>query len=130
MAIVRDGRGQLEQLPAIGPSDNGAPGVEPSPGRTSRPRRSLRSAVALALVFVLAVGIALYTTNLRISRRPSVSTNDINAIVNQKVSAAVSQLESQPPAAVTAYEAVRAGLVVIVAQRGSGRLAPKTSARG
>ncbi|MGD0808972.1 MAG: trypsin-like peptidase domain-containing protein [Acidimicrobiales bacterium] len=116
---MRDGRGQLEQLPAIGPSDNGAPGVEPSPGRTSRPRRSLRSAVALALVFVLAVGIALYTTNLRISRRPSVSTNDINAIVNAKVSAAVSQLESQPPAAVTAYDAVRAGLVVIVAQRGA-----------
>ncbi len=116
---MRDGRGQLEQLPAIGPSDNGAPGVEPSPGRTSRPRRSLRSAVALALVFVLAVGIALYTTNLRISRRPSVSTNDINAIVNAKVSAAVSQLESQPPAAVTAYDAVRAALVVIVAQRGA-----------
>jgi S1-C subfamily serine protease len=74
---------------------------------------------ALALLFVLAVFVALYATNVRISRRPSVTTNDINAIVNEKVSAAVSQLESQPPAAVTAYNAVRAGLVVIVAQRGA-----------
>jgi len=80
--------------------------------------RSLSSVVALALVFALAVLVALYATNLRISHRPSVTTNDINAIVNQKVSTAVSQLESQPPAAVTAYDAVRAGLVVIVAQRG------------
>jgi S1-C subfamily serine protease len=74
--------------------------------------------VALALVVVLAVGVGLYATNLRISRRPSLTTNDINAIVNQKVSTALSQLQSQPPAAVTAYDAVRAGLVVIEAQRG------------
>jgi S1-C subfamily serine protease len=80
--------------------------------------RSLRAVVALALMFALAVLVALYATNLRISRRPSVTTSDINAIVNQKVSTAVSQLESQPPAAGTAYDAVRAGLVVIVAQRG------------
>ena len=78
---------------------------------------------------VLAVGIGLYATNLRISRRPSLTTNDINAIVNQKVSTAVSQLESQPPAAVTAYDAVRAGLVVIEAQQ-EGPTAPKTSAPG
>ena len=74
--------------------------------------------VALALVVLLAVGVGLYATNLRISRRPSLTTNDINAIVNQKVSTAVSELESQPPAAATAYDAVRAGLVVIEAQRG------------
>jgi S1-C subfamily serine protease len=73
--------------------------------------------VALALVVVVAVFAAVYVTNLRISRRPSLTTNDINAIVNQKVSTAVSQLESQPPAAITAYDAVRAGLVLIVAHR-------------
>jgi S1-C subfamily serine protease len=70
----------------------------------------------LALLVVLAVFTALYVTNLRISRRPSLSTNDINAIVNQKVSTAISQLEAQPPVATTAYQAVRAGLVVIEAQ--------------
>ena len=47
---------------------------------------------------------------------PSLTTSDVNAIVNQKVSTAISQLESQPPAAATAYQAVRAGLVVIEAQ--------------
>jgi len=72
--------------------------------------------VALALLVVLAVFAAVYVTNLRISRRPSLTTNDINTIVNQKVSTAISQLESQPPAAVTAYQAVRAGLVLIQAQ--------------
>jgi len=119
VAVVRDGSGQVDQLPAIPPSDNGAPpATASSPQRTAPPGRSLRSVVALALLFVLAVFIALYATNVRISRKPSLTTNDINSIVNQKVSAAVSQLESQPPAAVTAYDAVRAGLVVIVAQRG------------
>jgi S1-C subfamily serine protease len=119
VAVVRDWRGQTEQLPAIPPPDDGAqPPAASSPLRTSPPRRSLTTVVALALLFALAVFVALYATNLRISHRPSLSTNDINAIVNQKVSTAVSQLESQPPAAMTAYDAVRAGLVVIEARRG------------
>jgi S1-C subfamily serine protease len=119
VAMVRDWRGQAEQLSAIAPPDDGAQQPAPSPPqRTSSPRRSLATVVALALVFALAVSVAFYATNLRISRRPSLTTNDINAIVNQKLSTAVSQLESQPPAAMTAYDAVRAGLVVIVAQRG------------
>ena len=118
MAVVRDGRGQAEQLPATAPDNGAQPPAGSSPQRSSRYRLSLGSVVALALLFALAVLVALYATNLRISHRPSVTTNDINAIVNQKVSTAVSQLESQPPASVTAYDAVRAGLVVIVAQRG------------
>jgi S1-C subfamily serine protease len=119
VAVVSDRRGQVEQLPPITPPDNGAQPPTPSwpQGRSLR-GRSLSSVAALALLFALAVLIALYATNLRISHRPSVTTNDINSIVNQKVSTAVSQLESQPPAAVTAFDAVRAGLVVIVAQRG------------
>jgi S1-C subfamily serine protease len=117
--MVRDWRGQAEKLSAIAPPDDGAEQPAPSsPQRTSPPGRSLATVVALTLVFAVAVSVAFYATNLRISRRPSLTTNDINAIVNQKVSTAVSQLESQPPAAVTAYDAVRAGLVVIEAQRG------------
>jgi S1-C subfamily serine protease len=84
--------------------------------RTSPPGVPVRTVVALALLVVLAVLAALYATNLRISGRPSLTTADINAIVNQKVSTAISQLESQPPAAATAYQAVRAGLVVIAAE--------------
>ena len=118
MAVVRDGRGQAEQLPATAPDNGAQPPAGSSPQRSSRYRLSLGSVVALALLFALAVLVALYATNLRISHRPSVTTNDINAIVNQKVSTAVSQLESQPPAAVTAYDAVRAGLVVVVGPTG------------
>ena len=114
---MRDGRAQAEQLPALAPPDDGpGPATASPPHRTSPPGRSLHSFVALVLLFVLAVFVALYVTNLRISRRPSLTTNDINAIVNEKVSTAVSQVESQPAAAVTAYQAVRAGLVVIEAQ--------------
>jgi len=118
VAVVSDGRTEAGQLPAFAPPDNGAqPSSAASPQRSSPPGRSLGLVVALALLFVLALVVAVYATNLRISRRPSVTTNDINAIVNQKLSTAVSQLESQTPAAVTAYDAVRAALVVIVAQR-------------
>jgi S1-C subfamily serine protease len=70
---------------------------------------------------VVLAAVALYVTNQRISRQPSLTTNDINAIVNQKVTSAISQLESQPPAAATAYQAVRAGLVLIEAQRQGGQ---------
>jgi S1-C subfamily serine protease len=125
---VSDWRGNAGELPAPAPPDDGAPpGTGRSQQRTSPPRRHLATVVSLALLFVLAVFVALYATNLRISRRPSLSTNDINAIVNQKLSTAVSQLESQPPPAATAYDAVRAALVVIVAQR---RGAPGTEDLG
>jgi S1-C subfamily serine protease len=87
------------------------------PQRTWPAGRSRRAVTALALLVVLAVFAALYVTNQRISTRPSLTTNDVKAIVNQKVTTAISQLESQPPAAAAAYQAVRAGLVVIEAQR-------------
>jgi S1-C subfamily serine protease len=70
----------------------------------------------LALVIVLAMCAALVITNLRISSRPDLSTSDVNAIADQKANSAISQLQSQPPAAVTSYDVVRAGLVLIEAQ--------------
>jgi S1-C subfamily serine protease len=75
-----------------------------------------RLGIALVLVVLLALSAALVATNLRISGRPDLSTNKVNAIAGAKASAAVSQLQSQQPAAVTAYDAVRAGIVLIVAQ--------------
>ena len=81
--------------------------------------RSRRVGVVVILVLVFAIGAALVVTNQRISRRPDLSTTEINAIAAQKANSAVSQLQSQPPAAVTAYNAIRAGLVLIVAQHGS-----------
>jgi S1-C subfamily serine protease len=64
---------------------------------------------------VLAVVVAIVVTN-RISRRPAVSAKEVNGIVDQKVGSAISQLQSQPPAAAQVYGAVRAGLVVIESQ--------------
>jgi len=76
----------------------------------------LRLVTALAVAGVLAVVAGLVVTNLRISRRPAVGTNQVNAIVNQKVRTAISQLQAQPPPAVTAYGSIRLGFVVIESQ--------------
>jgi S1-C subfamily serine protease len=70
----------------------------------------------LAALVVVAIGAALVVTNLRISQPPSLTTSAVNSVVNQKVSTAISQLESQPPSGVTAYQAVRAGFVVVESQ--------------
>jgi S1-C subfamily serine protease len=77
-------------------------------------RRALGVLTALVVVAMVA---ALVVTNLRISERPALSTNQVNAIVNQKVRTAISQLEAKPPAAVAAYGAVRAGLVAVKVER-------------
>ena len=60
--------------PGHRPRQRGATATTISPQRSSRYRLSLGSVVALALLFALAVLIALYATNLRISQRPAVST--------------------------------------------------------
>jgi S1-C subfamily serine protease len=64
----------------------------------------------------VAAFTALLVTDLRLSGRPAVTTNDVRAIVNQKVSTAVTQLQDQPPAGVTVYQTVRPGLVLIQAE--------------
>jgi S1-C subfamily serine protease len=76
--------------------------------------------LSLALVFVLALAGALVLTNLRISRRPDLSTSEAQAIAGKTAKSAISQLQSQPPAAVTAYDAIRAAIVLITAQREGG----------
>ena len=76
-----------------------------------------RVGLVLAAALVVTICAALVVTNLRISSRPDLSTNDVNAIAGQNSRSAISQLQAQQPAAVTAYADARAGLVVIVAQR-------------
>jgi S1-C subfamily serine protease len=78
-------------------------------------------------MLVLATLAALVITNLRISARPAVSPNDVRAIVNQKVSTAVTQLQSQPSAGVTVYQTIRPGLVLVESQH---RGAPGTEDLG
>jgi S1-C subfamily serine protease len=70
----------------------------------------------LALVFVLVTLAALVVTNLRISARPAVSPNNVRAIVNEQVSSAITQLQSEPPAGVAVYQTIRPGLVLIESQ--------------
>jgi S1-C subfamily serine protease len=121
-----DGRGPAGRLSTREPPPAQPPPTEPPPAPASAPRRlrrpkwSFRVAVVLALLAVAVTFGALVFTNLRISGRPALSTNDVNSIVKQKVNTAISQLQSQPPAAVTAYGAVRAGLVLIESQHQSG----------
>jgi hypothetical protein len=62
---------------------------------------------------VLAVIAGLVVTNVRISGRPAVSTKDVNSIVNEKVNAALSQLQSAPSVAASVYGAVENGIVVV-----------------
>jgi S1-C subfamily serine protease len=95
--------------------------AEPSdPGRRSRrppfSTRSRRIGAVFGAVLLLAICAALVITNVRISHRPDLSANAINAIANQQSSSAILKLQAQPQPAVTAYDAVRAGLVLVVAQ--------------
>jgi len=111
---VSDRPGVTAQRPPAPPVEDGArptPSLEPHKPRLAQ--RGLAVQAVAAAVVVIAVAGALLATNLRISARPAITTDDVNAIVNQKVSTAISELESQPPAASTAYQAVRAGIVVI-----------------
>jgi S1-C subfamily serine protease len=97
-----------------GPASAGPAGPSAGPKRLKWPPASpLHLMVALCVGAVLAIVAGFVVTNLRITGRPSVSTNQVNAIVNRKVSTAISQLQAQPPAAVTAYGSIRLGFVVV-----------------
>jgi S1-C subfamily serine protease len=141
---MMDGRGRTERVSTKEPPGPrprfgalSSPTVPPTPEQTtpeqttpeqkppgSKRRRVFgsprRVAAVVAVIAVAATIAAFVVTNLRISGRPPLSTSDVNAIVNQKVSTAISQLEAQPPAAVTAYAAIRDGLVVVEASHQGG----------
>ena len=75
---------------------------------------SRRFGVVLAVLLVLSLCVALVVTNLRVSRRPDLSASQVRAIADQQTNSAVSQLQSQTPASVAAYDSVRAGITLIV----------------
>jgi S1-C subfamily serine protease len=76
-------------------------------------------ALAVLLLAVLGLSAALIVTNLRISGRPDLSRTQVNAIASKQASTAVSQLQSQPPAAVPVYRAVEAAFVVVQSEGGA-----------
>ena len=68
---------------------------------------------------MLALSAALVLTNLRVSSRHDVSPSEINAIATRQAKSAISQSQSQPPAAVSAYRAVEDAFVVVQSSNGS-----------
>jgi S1-C subfamily serine protease len=84
-------------------------GAAPTPAQPSRRRLPWWLVTgAVALVAALLAALALWPDS-----EPAPTAEDVNAIVDQKVEDAVTALQSQPPASVTVYEAIRAPLVAI-----------------
>jgi S1-C subfamily serine protease len=111
-----EGRAPAGLLPTDASVRDGArPVSADEPQRVWPPGQPLRAGTLLVLLVVTAILAGLLAANLRAPRPPTLTDNAVNAIVDQRVNAAISQLESQPPAASAAYQAVRAGLVVIEA---------------
>jgi S1-C subfamily serine protease len=94
------------------PATSGPP-TKPTPAR-----RWVRWWPAAVVVALLCAG--LVAVDQRATSRPATSEADVNDIVDEKVGAAVTALQSQPPASVSVYEAIVPPLVVIEAER-SGR---------
>lgn len=66
---------------------------------------------------MLVVLVALVMVDRRATSRPATSKADVNGIVDKKVNAAISDLQSQPPAGVNVYDEIRPPLVVVQADR-------------
>lgn len=108
---MTEGGVRTERFSSMAPPANSTPPTPPPGSHRSWP--SLRWLVAGAVLVVVAVLAA----NLVISRKQGgVDAKAVNGIVNQKVTTAISQLQSQVPVGTQVYSAVRAGLVVIESQ--------------
>jgi S1-C subfamily serine protease len=92
----------------------------PASGRAG-PGVSRRVMVVLAVLVVAVLGLAaaLVVINLRVSGRPDLTSKQVGAIAGKQASSAVSQLQSQPPTAVSAYRAVEAAFVVVQSTGGA-----------
>ena len=73
-----------------------------------------------AALAALLLCVALVAVDRRATSRPATSEADVNGIVDEKVASAVAEMQGQPPASVTVYEAIRPPFVVIQSERGAG----------
>ena len=73
-----------------------------------------------AALAALLVVVALVAVDRRATSRPATSEADVNGIVDEKVGGALKELQAQPPASVTVYEAILPPFVVIQSERGPG----------
>ncbi|MGH9225488.1 MAG: S1C family serine protease [Acidimicrobiales bacterium] len=93
--------------------------TEPGPPRPPGRRRPSK-AWWLAAAAIVLVGAGLVAVDQRATSRPATSAADVNGIVDAKVGEAIEALQSQPPAGVTVYEAIRPPLVVVQSERAGG----------
>ncbi len=101
-------RGAPAQLRTAPATTDGAPRPSPpAPPARRRPPLWLVAGAA-ALVCALLAAAALWPDS-----DPAPTEEEVNGIVDRKVEDAVTALQSQPPASVTVYEAIRAPLVAI-----------------
>jgi len=107
----------FDHLPSLNPTISAAPGPRRIGAGISR--RVVLALLAVLLLVVLGLSAALIVTNARISGRPDLSSKQVNAIASKQASTAVSQRQSQPPAAVLAYRAVEAAFVVVQSNGGA-----------
>ncbi len=73
----------------------------------------------MLLLAIVGLAAALIVTNDRISGRPDLSSTQVSGIAGKKANAAVSKLQSQPPTAVQAYQAVEDAFVVVQSEGGA-----------
>lgn len=72
------------------------------------------------VLVVVGVVAGLVATNLRVSHRPATARADVDKIVDKRVGAAISALQSQPAAAAQVFSQVQPGLVVVEASHPGG----------
>lgn len=115
---MRDGRAPTELLGA--PAAPAPPAATDNPSPPRRSRRWRKRSWLGAGAAILLVCAALVTVDRRATSKPATSTGDVNAIVDKKVASAIANLQRQPPASVTVYDAIRGPLVVVQSQRRVG----------
>ena len=108
---MKNGRAPTELQGARPATDETEP---PGPSKGRRGRRWLGVGV-----LVLLVG-ALVVIEQRDTSKPSLKQADVNKTVDQRVAAAIQDLQRQPPAGVTVYDAIIPPLVVVQSDRPSG----------
>jgi S1-C subfamily serine protease len=118
---MSDRGARLGKSPVVmGFPDDEASVDAPAPRPTGRARWWRVVIVVVGALTIVGLIVALVLTNVRISGRPDLSSDAVNALARAQSQSAVSKLESAPPTAAAVYAQTRAGLVVIEATRAHG----------
>ena len=107
-----------EHAPAGDVAADGEGGGSPGgAGSGTRLPRRVWLGFGFAGLLIAGLVVALVLTNLRISSRPDLSTQQVGRIASQQAASAIAQQQSAAPVGETVYQSVEAGLVVVQARR-------------